>query len=102
MEFIGVIIDSKTHDGISSLTIKEEMNPDKIWEFTNLKILDPVSLIINKDGQVVRIYSGNTVSSKNSLNSLWEIHIDITSQPDLSDSFNSEAFKNLRVRLIEK
>lgn len=100
MEIIGKIIESSTKDEISSIKLQEEKN-DNVLEVTNLRFLQPVSLIINKTGQIVRKLQGILLLPQDSeaVDKAYNIEIDVTSQPGLGKDFNSEAYKGLNVKI---
>lgn len=96
MEIIGKILNCSTINGVSSLTLREETNNNE-WNYTNLCMVKPISLTINKTGQIVRIFHGTSDSNDKEE---FEIQIDITSQPGLVDDFNAPEYRGLRIRVV--
>lgn len=96
---IGKIIKSSILNGVASITLSEEGNENNILEYTDLTVVTPVSLIINKTGQIVRIYRGKSTSPEDKKE--YDIQIDVTPTPGLYDDFNSPEFVGLRVKIEE-
>ena len=90
MEIKGRILEICSNEGAYSLILQEDAKKN-VWNLENLEDSQPISIIINKSGKVIKKMTGIIKSDKGT-KIIRDIQIDITSNPKIELTDNPEAY----------
>lgn len=85
MTLTGTIIESSIVDGSLCFKVRQD-DTHQVWVFSNITFVHPISLIIDKQGRIIRKLDGTRLDkSPNSIiSNRITLNVDVTKKPGIS------------------
>ena len=99
MELIGKIIESKIVNNDLNIKVKETDN-GQVWSFRHVKMAAPISVTINKNGQIVYKFQGELESVDSKECKELELQIDPKTNHKYKDDISNSSLVGYKINIL--